>query len=352
MRALVVVCRYLGDVLLATPLARSLLHAGYEVDWLVAPGTDVIIQNQTFAKQIYILHPSVNGTLEAIRILYGTYDIACVVNGADRPMLVSLLAAKKVYALVPSRSQDAWKRWFSTNYITNTAHDHMVHYALDLAELIGITPSYKLGLEWTDHDVSSVSNAVSEKIRRRFVHLHPFARWRYKYWPDQHWKELAERLLAHGINLVITAGPHERKKAEELMHGLDQQRIMILAGELTWAQLACLTSQSLAYVGLDTANTHLAASTGTPTIALFGPTNPELWGPWPYEYSKKNPYQACSPTGIQRAGNVILLQGKESCVPCQLEGCERNGDSSSRCLETMSTEFVWQKLTPLLGSVA
>ena len=42
-----------------------------------------------------------------------------------------------------------------------------------------------------------------------------------------------------------------------------------------------LLSQARVYVGPDTSVTHLAAAAGCPTVALYGPTDPRLWGPWP-----------------------------------------------------------------------
>ncbi|MBF0282157.1 MAG: glycosyltransferase family 9 protein [Zetaproteobacteria bacterium] len=348
MRALVVVCRYLGDVLLATPLARSLHHAGYSVDWLVAPGTDSIIHNQPFAQHIYTLTPSIAGAYAAIQQLNHRYDKAFVINGADRPMLVSLFCAKQVYALVPARKQDAWKRWFTTAYITNTATDHMVHYAIDIAALANIQPCYQVGIEWSEKDQLAVAQQVPTSILKSFVHLHPFARWRYKYWPDRYWQILARKILHHGSNIVLTAAPHERNLAEALMNDplIDSNRVCILAGELTWSQLAYLTHQARAYIGLDTANTHLAASTGTPTLAIFGPTNPIYWGPWPYGYHHKSPYTPSSHSGIQSINNVTLIQGRQACVPCQLEGCDRHSESNSTCLEDIDPERVWQALLP------
>lgn len=347
-RALVVVCRYLGDVLLATPLARALKEAGYHVDWLVAPGTGSIIENQPFAEQIHTLEPSWAGTRAAIRATRSRYAVACVINGADRPMLVSLLAAKKVHALVPARAQDAWKRWLSTSWMTNTTDDHMVHYAIDLAGLAGIHSSTEVGLEWSSADEAAVDNALGRKSQTGFIHLHPFARWQYKLWPKEKWQALMRRLIDNGHHLVITGGPGEQQQAEALAAGLPPERIRILAGALSWAQLACLSHKAAAYIGMDTANTHLAASTGTPTLALFGPTDPCRWGPWPRDFTARNPYQAHVEGGTQRVGNVSLMQGLQPCVPCQLEGCDRHPESRSECLDTMPVERVLDELGVLL----
>jgi heptosyltransferase-3 len=95
---------------------------------------------------------------------------------------------------------------------------------------------------------------------------------------------------------------------------------------LAWAQV---------YVGPDTSITHLAAASGCPTVALYGPTDPRLWGPVPA--SGLDPMWAAAPAAgtIQRRGNVWLVQNPLPCLPCQNEGCERHILSFSRCLDEL-----------------
>jgi ADP-heptose:LPS heptosyltransferase len=52
-------------------------------------------------------------------------------------------------------------------------------------------------------------------------------------------------------------------------------------GKLEWPELTAIVGAALVYIGPDTAITHLAAATGTPTVSLYGPTDPRIWGPWP-----------------------------------------------------------------------
>jgi len=346
-RALVVVCRFLGDTLLATPLARSLHQAGYEVDWLVAPGTQGMIENQPFASEIHILHPNIGDTIRLIRRLYKRYDVACVINGADRPMAVALTAARRTCALVPSRGQDAWKRILSDKWICNRPEDHMVSYAIELAAMAGVTPSRRVGIEWTDTDKAAVEAALAWNDAP-YIHAHPFARWPYKLWPDAHWRELFTHIIDHGLNLVLTGGPGEANKAAALSKGLPGERVRILAGELSWPQLACLSHHARCYVGLDTANTHLAASTDVPVVALYGPTDPRRWGPWPNDFDGNTPYHPSFAGAIQRVGNIHLMQGSQACVPCQLEGCDRRQDSRSDCLDQLGSSMVWREILDIV----
>jgi heptosyltransferase-3 len=101
-------------------------------------------------------------------------------------------------------------------------------------------------------------------------------------------------------------------------------------------------------VGTDTVITHMAAALGVPTVALFGPSNPVKWGPWPKGYCREgSPYVM---RGTQRAGNVILLQGNGECVPCREEGCDRHIGSFSRCLLELSADEVIRAVEEGLGA--
>jgi heptosyltransferase-3 len=112
------------------------------------------------------------------------------------------------------------------------------------------------------------------------------------------------------------------------------ESVVNVAGTLSLAEVASIIAAARVFVGPDTAVTHLAAATGTPTVALYGPTNPLKWGPWPAGYAADDtPFRRF---GTQRVGNVLLLQAAGACVPCHEEGCDRHKESRSRCLDELS----------------
>jgi heptosyltransferase III len=110
-----------------------------------------------------------------------------------------------------------------------------------------------------------------------------------------------------------------------------------LDGKLSWPQLAALLSRANVYVGPDTSVTHLAAASGCPTVALYGPTDPRLWGPWPVDGLQPN-WEAAG--ALQRRGNVWLVRHPLPCQPCQEEGCNRHIASFSYCLDRLAADRV------------
>jgi len=355
MRALIVVCRYLGDVLLATPLAHSLTQAGYTVDWLVAPGTQELLESQSCANGVYTVSATTSWR-EQLTLgmhLWRQYDAAFVLTASDRPMALALAASRRIYALIPAEGrQYAWKRYVSRQWIPYENKQHMVWRAIQLGQLANLPACAQIGIEWTNDDMQMVQQHLPWEHHTPYIHLHPFARWPYKLWNREDWRDLIGYILDAGLRIAITGAPQEDKMAIELAAGYAVDKVCVLAGKLNWRQLACLSHHAAAYVGLDTANTHLAASTETQVIALFGPTDPRIWGPWPNSFDGKTPWQACSETGIQRSGHISLLQGTQDCIPCQLEGCDHRPDSDSACLQDMQAQWVWQEVQHRLGTAS
>jgi len=82
-------------------------------------------------------------------------------------------------------------------------------------------------------------------------------------------------------DIVVHAGSGSSKKNwpyfEELMNRV--AGCVHLRTDLALRDLSCYVRQCRAFIGNDSGITHLAAYLGCPTIALFGPTDPRIWGP-------------------------------------------------------------------------
>jgi heptosyltransferase-3 len=157
-----------------------------------------------------------------------------------------------------------------------------------------------------------------------------------------------QRLLERGLQVLITGG----SGTEEIAYIKDllpeTSGTNNLAGRLRLSDVTALLEQCVVFVGVDTLVTHIAAGVGAPTIAIFGPTNPVVWGPWPRGVeAKASPFQ---PQGSQHVGNVFLLQGPESCVPCGNQGCLNHRSSHSECLRAVTAQQVHAAVDRLLAS--
>jgi heptosyltransferase-3 len=123
--------------------------------------------------------------------------------------------------------------------------------------------------------------------------------------------------------------------------------VLDAAGLLDLNQMTTLLRGAALYIGPDTSITHLAAACDTPVIAIYGPIDPRLFGPWPQAHPASQPY-------VERArrqprATIVLLQGDPPCVPCNAQGCERHNDSRSECLETLLPQRVLDEARAKLG---
>jgi heptosyltransferase-3 len=123
--------------------------------------------------------------------------------------------------------------------------------------------------------------------------------------------------------------------------------LLDLSGRLDFSQLVTLFRASALYIGPDTSVSHLAAATGLPVIAIFGPTNPMRWAPWPANAQAAQVFERSRQ--VQEVGNVTVLQSRLRCVPCGRAGCEDHRQSRSDCLSDIAPNRVLQQALRILG---
>jgi len=348
---LVVVTRRIGDVLLATPLIRSLKRAwpDAQVDALVFDGTQgVITSNPDLRNVLAIAHrPGWLRHAAFLLRLARRYDIALSLVPGDRRTLYAYLAGRwRAGLLLPTR-KERWKRRFLHRSVPFDERDtHTVLMHLALVEMLGIPAHREVMVTWSGQDAQQLDTLLGTDGRPLAV-LHPSPKFNYKMLRQQTWVEIATWLQVHGYRLVISGGPDgaERAYIDGLVCDMPAGTVS-LAGKLTLGGTACLLSRAAVYVGPDTAVTHMAAALGVPTVAFYGPTDPVKWGPWPRGYAASgNPWRRL---GSQSVGNVRLIQGNASCAPCHSEGCERHVASFSDCLQQLPGEKVVAAIESLL----
>jgi lipopolysaccharide heptosyltransferase III len=327
-RVLIVALRRLGDVLLATPLIRSVKRAFPQaaIDVLVFAGTEGILTGNPDVSAVLTIpqRPGIGETLALTLRFFKRYDLALSTQTGDRPTFLAVLAGRQSAGPVEASGlAAAVKRLvLSRSYVS----DHGLHRVVDvlrLAELIGIPAQAEIVCP-----AGATRPALAPAQPYAVIHAAPM--FIYKRWTVDGWRNLAAALRERGLATAVTGAATDRDYLDGVWRDSDVVR---LDGKLAWPELAALIAGARIYIGPDTAITHLAAAAGTPTIALYGPTNPRLWGPWP-RGGLDRPWASAGT--IQARGNVWLVQNPLPCLPCQKEGCEHRLDSHSQCLDELS----------------
>jgi heptosyltransferase-3 len=345
-RILVIALRRLGDVLLTTPLVRSLKRGvpGARVDMLVFRGTEGMLAGNpdVDAVKTVATRPTAKETRDLIRALWRRYDLAVSTQTGDRPTFLAFVAGKTRAGLVPARSGGTWWKRRALNLcVTADPDSHRVIELLGLARVLGVPPVTELA------PPAAAGEATPPRGRYAVLHANPL--YRFRRWTDEGWRTLAGALAERGLKVFATGGPDPAERAyldrvwNEVIPAVER-----LDGKLAWPQLAALIRGASVYVGPDTSMTHLAAATGCPTIGLYGPASPHVIGPWPIG-GLDRPWARAGT--IQRRGNVWVVQNPLPCLPCERLGCDGHYESRSQCLDELPARQVLAAVDQALVTV-
>lgn len=353
---LVICTRRIGDVLLATPVVRSLkTHwPAAHIDMLVFQGTEGVLEHNPDIRRVITVarRASLKQRVLDARHIWRQYDLACAAMASDRAGFYCWFAGRKRIGIV----LPAGKSWFKRILLNRLAIDHnpalhIVQSGLSLMPLLDIPACPEVvapGIGHQPEQLARLERHLAPTAGKPYAVLHLYPMYTYKMWHVEGWIALIDWLRTRGYAVVLTGGP----APAEVAYASDIStraggEIVNLAGQLSLGESAEVIRRAQLFVGPDTSASHIAAATGTPTIALFGPSNPVRWGPWPKGWSE--PGSPWKLAGSGRHGNVYLLQGTGGCVPCKLEGCEAHIHSWSDCLLMLDANRVIDAAGELLG---
>jgi heptosyltransferase-3 len=114
---------------------------------------------------------------------------------------------------------------------------------------------------------------------KRWLALGPGARWAPKCWPPENYVELAKQLTEYFDAIILLGSKNDMATCQHISEGLVLPH-RNLAGKTDLLQAAAILEQAQLFVGSDSGLGHLAAASGTATLTVFGPGDPERYHPW------------------------------------------------------------------------
>ncbi len=348
-------------MLLTTPLI-SALHVRWpqaHIAVLGFAGTLALLQgNPEVDERIEVRRDDgVAAKLRLLRRLWRRYDLALVTQAGDRAALYGWIAARRRSSVAPEAGTGHgawWKRRLAAHRVVADRNRHTVVEKLLLIEPWVDLPALSLWLRppvWMP-----LPEALARALQPGYLVVQAPSMWRYKQWPVAHFRTLVAALLERGHQVVLTgsSAPRDQEIVSQLRDLAAAPALLDASQGISLAQVATLLGGARAYVGPDTSVTHLAAALGTPLVALFGPTRPTAWGPWPQGHPASAPWalRGPEPHRVQQVGNVVLMQGPsragDDCVPCGRAGCDDHRDSRSECLEGLTPQKVLEQVLALV----
>lgn len=186
---LIVCFRFVGDVLITTPLALSIKTAypDANIDYLVFKGTEKILDKNPHVRKV-ITMPRKGANIAALFSLFRKYDIAIAAYPSDRTAIAAAIAGKVAVGLTSGHRKEWWKCLMLD--IHNVCYDriHVVPNMLMPLRMLGIDPVPRVVMGYDDNDVDFAQKKVPFK---HYIVLHPYSMKEYKYWPAGSWAKLA-----------------------------------------------------------------------------------------------------------------------------------------------------------------
>lgn len=279
---LIIKPRAIGDVLLSSIVTPNLRSAfpDARIDFLTESPAADIIRDNPYIDNAIIFHPEDNAYLELLRRLrrrkyHLVFDLFC----NPRTAQMTFATGATVRVGYPFRGR-AWA--YNVHVETRADSIHNTQFNLDALRALEIPIEHDfLVFPLTDEKVQDKRKVAREAGDRPgpIIALNPSGTWSTKRWLLDSFAILADALVErHAANIIILWGPGERKDAEDIQSAMKHEAM--LPPSTSIRELGALLKMCDYMISNDAGPMHIAAAVGTPTLGIFGPTNPHLQGPW------------------------------------------------------------------------
>lgn len=274
----------LGDVVHALPAAAALRDTfpSAQIDWVIDPKWSRVLEgNPDLTNLIVFDRKSPRDFLSAIRRLRAARYICAIDFQAlyKSAFLAFSSGAARRIGFTSAYAREGLAAHFYTEQF-NPRGPHKVDHNLTLAAAAGARAKcvrFPLSIRPDEEEV--LARELSSRGISRFFVLNPGGGWKSKCWPPERYGEMHRVLAAHyGFRGVISIGPGEESLARAVVAAAGMPAPEIFA--LPLGPLLALLRRAEFVVSADTGPLHLATALGTPTIGLFGPTDPARNGPY------------------------------------------------------------------------
>lgn len=283
----------LGDFLLSTPVLRALREKFPEshITVLVRGYTrEAALHNQFIDEVIFLPESGYNYSFSWLKDFWKKirrgFDLTIVLNTVSHSLSSDILSflSKPKYSLGSEhRTFPGCERNFFYNLIApyETGEKHQTERNLDIVRYLKIDTEYRSEhMTITGEEKARAIECLKEKgveNRENLIGIHPGAGKIENRWQVEKFAAVANYLFKNEYMPVFFWGPKEKELGESLITLLNFNPIV--CDGLNLRQFAAAAQQMKLFLCNDTGVMHVAASVGTPLIAVFGPTEPAYWKP-------------------------------------------------------------------------
>lgn len=328
----------LGDVIHALPFLASVKDSfpDAEVDWVISRKLKGILENNPLINELIVVNkdswkrirnlPKTVAELSSLnrKLKSRKYDMVVDLQGLLRSGLITLSTLSTVKVGFADAREGSSLMYDKKVSVNGTAH--AVDKCLAVARAIGAAsgkPRFPVHVsEKAMSKISAILGNVND-----YVVVFPSSIWVAKRWPPGHFANLIAKIQ---LPCVIAGSRDDRKVARNIidtMYGRDSgpsraYETLNVCGKTDLSELVALIALARAVVTNDSGPMHIAAALNRPTVALFGPTDPDRTGPY----------------GWQRNKNLKVISAGLACSPCL--GQKKNKCRDVICMDQITVDQV------------
>jgi lipopolysaccharide heptosyltransferase II len=355
LKILLIRLRLIGDVVFTTPLLRALKRAfpRAHLTYLVEPQALPVVRENPHLDEV-IVAPRRSGLGRiaddlrlAGRLRRERYDIVIDLHGGPRSAWLAWLsrAPVRIGYEIPGRT------WMYTRAVARPRTLRQRHSVLNQWDLLEAIEGWPEGAPSPERDAVEMAFDADADTRfasrleaagitgsHELVVVHVSAGNPFRRWPEPAFTALVSGLASGSParRIVLSSGPSDRDAAARIGAAARQSlgpaanRVLEI-GEFDLAELRALIGRSRLFIGGDSGPLHIAATTSTPIVGIYGPTEPARSAPW---RDPRFPTESVDVAGLP-------------CRPCDQRVCEP-GDF--RCLTTLKPEDVLSAATRAMNA--
>lgn len=333
-RILLTRMKFIGDVVLTTPIIRSLRNAFPDayIAYMGEKNAVSLLEHNPHLDEIIPFDFSRPTIIEQPRVAWQLrrrrFDLAIDLFNNPRSALLTYATGAKVRVGADRKGRG---KLYTIQVRDDGTPKTAVEFHNQFLRAVGIEPTAvrpeifltnderreaRIYLQWLDYENKPLD------LTKPIVGLHPGATWPAKRWAAERFGELADLLAAKlGVEVIVTAGPNDDEQVSALVKR--SFTTLKVLRNLPLRQLAAILSQCSAYVANDNGTMHIAAALGTPTVGIFGPGEENIWFPYAAEEGH------------------AALRCDVPCHPCHLNVCNREGEGYMECMQLLSVQEVF-----------
>lgn len=328
---------WVGDAVMCVPALRELqrLLPAAHLTVVAPPGTADIFADADFVDDVIV---SPRNFLPSVRRLRaGKFDLALLFQNSFASALTSFAARihfrigydtdRRGILLTTAISVPSWKneRHESFYYLHLIAElERMVFGSHKIAKA---EPCFALSVSESRRDAARQflrDNGLP--VEKPLALLCPGSvNSRAKRWTTERYAELADRLIEAGLSVALIGAPAELEVSRQVI-AQARHAPVLLTGKTSLAEVVALISIANVLVTNDTGPAHVGAALGTPTLVIFGPTNPLTT----YPFSLK----------------AQMIREPPDCAPCMLRDCPID----HRCMTAIGPAEVFERAMSMIAS--